>query len=162
MNKELEEILMDYVTYEEYNTLRTIYQENKEELKETKIELQRAKLALRLIVDGEDINEVQLPHYVSLEGTALRLTNDGEDEMYWRDAGGWGTNFKYKKGKLVSDISHIENIHNKELIPITKEQYNAQNSGYVNEKDCPNCQEGLLVEIKGKLFCEDCHIEIKR
>lgn len=27
--------------------------------------------------------------------------------------------------------------------------------------ECPNCIEGLIVKIKDKYFCEDCHIEIK-
>ena len=26
--------------------------------------------------------------------------------------------------------------------------------------ECPNCIEGLIVKIKGRLFCEDCHIEL--
>jgi hypothetical protein len=28
--------------------------------------------------------------------------------------------------------------------------------------ECPYCQEGLVVEIDGKLFCEDCTNEIKK
>jgi hypothetical protein len=30
----------------------------------------------------------------------------------------------------------------------------------INPTDCPNCIEGLVVKIKGKFFCEDCHIEL--
>ena len=29
------------------------------------------------------------------------------------------------------------------------------------EIECPYCKEGLVVEINGKLFCEDCTREIK-
>ena len=28
--------------------------------------------------------------------------------------------------------------------------------------ECPYCIEGLVVEINGKLFCEDCTREIKK
>ena len=28
------------------------------------------------------------------------------------------------------------------------------------EIECPNCKEGLVVEINGKLFCEDCTKEV--
>ena len=46
-------------------------------------------------------------------------------------------------------------------------KYNEQDNrnehigGNLHTIECPNCIEGLIVKIKGKLFCEDCHIELK-
>lgn len=35
------------------------------------------------------------------------------------------------------------------------------NKGTRTDIDCPNCQEGLVVKIKGKYYCEDCNHEIE-
>jgi hypothetical protein len=105
-------------------------------------------------------NKSKLPKYVRLLHTALRL-KDGN--KYYRDGGNWSVNFKYD-GLLMSS-SHIENLDNVELIQITQKEYEDENKGYLyndylNTIECPNCIEGLIVKIKGKYFCEDCHIEL--
>jgi hypothetical protein len=104
------------------------------------------------------INKPNLPKYVRLGHTALRL-KDGKE--YYRDAGNWSVNFKYD-GLLMSS-SHIENLDNVALIQITQNEYEEENKGYLYDDDhyeCPNCVEGLIVKIKGKYFCEDCHVEL--
>lgn len=73
---------------------------------------------------------MELPKYVSLNGTELRL----KDNEYWRDAGLWGVGYKIVDGKLFSCwIEEDAIIHNKELIPITEEEWRKGNGKYINE-----------------------------
>lgn len=87
-------------------------------------------------------SDVKIPDYVSLDGTSMRLRhhkpvgafdNDKEYSEYWRDAGEWGVGFKIKDGKLVSvfPAKDMKYLHEKELIEITKEQYEKDNEGYL-------------------------------
>ena len=71
---------------------------------------------------------------------AMRLLSKEEREgrnmgtrQYWRDAGLWGINYKWKDGKLFTqnpyrDLKHLNNV---ELVEITKEQWRKDNEGYV-------------------------------
>lgn len=72
-----------------------------------------------------------LPKYVSLDGIALRLRSMNH---YYRDAGHWSVGFKWKDGKLYSNhFNKFPNIHNKELLPISKHEWEEDNKGYINQ-----------------------------
>jgi hypothetical protein len=88
------------------------------------------------------------PNYVRIilkdgyESSCLRLVeNDNEfhgypDKYYYRDAGDWGVGFKIVDNKLISDSKilygnqHLQ-LHNKDLIPVTKKEWKKCNKGYV-------------------------------
>lgn len=82
---------------------------------------------------------MELPKYVSLNGTEMRLREkeywrDGlRGKEYWRDAGSWSVNYKIIDGKLLS--WHWRQgqdwLHRVELIPITEKEWRKGNSGYV-------------------------------
>ncbi len=78
------------------------------------------------------------PKYVSLNGCALRLVrNDDENPYelrYYRDAGVWTVSVKENDGKLVS-CSSVHTIDNVILIPITYKVWRKDNAGYLDKED---------------------------
>jgi len=66
-----------------------------------------------------------LPKYVKINGTALRLIND----EYYRDGGAWSVGYKFFKGKLYSD-SNVASVNDKELIECSEEEWRKSNGEY--------------------------------
>lgn len=67
--------------------------------------------------------DTNLPVYVSLNKTALRLLNG----KYVRDSGLWRTDFVERDGCLYSHIPDKSYIHNVKLTPISKRQWEEDN-----------------------------------
>jgi prophage antirepressor-like protein len=82
-------------------------------------------LELSKEIDLPCYNFGNLPKFVKIENTALRLKKD----KYYRDAGCWSVGYKIVNGLLLSQSAH-ENLDNKQLIPITKEDWQKENEGY--------------------------------
>ena len=62
---------------------------------------------------------------------ALRLQANGK--YYYRDAGEWTVEWRYENGKLLSwccGLGHPQ-LHRKELIEISKTEWEENNKGYV-------------------------------
>jgi len=70
----------------------------------------------------------ELPKFVTLNGAALRLTEEG----YYRDAGHWWVGYKNVKGKLMSVNKEHSSIHNVELKPTNKAFWKKNNYGYID------------------------------
>lgn len=88
--------------------------------------------------DHESFNIEELPPYVSMGKTD---TNGGSElrlmgSVYYRDAGIWEVGFYKKNGKLYSIDSYgnMEWLNNQELVPITKEEWEKGNEGYIGGK----------------------------
>ena len=72
------------------------------------------------------------PAFASLDGTAMRLSKNGEN--YWRDAGAWGVQWRIDRNDVIRSVKpDMHCLHDVELVPITREDYLAQNEGYVRE-----------------------------
>ena len=75
--------------------------------------------------------KLNLPPYVRLGGTAMRYNVDSD--QYYRDAGCWSVNYKIVDKKIISDCRYgLDYLSNIELMPITFEEYCAENVGYFN------------------------------
>lgn len=73
-------------------------------------------------------NQISLPMYVSLDGTALR--KDGYS--YYRDAGNWWVKYVLKNDKLYSTDNGLhEQLNNIELILISEEEWFKQNKDHL-------------------------------
>ncbi len=71
---------------------------------------------------------MELPKFVSLEGTALRLVG----KRYYRDGGEWGIEYRVIDGVLLS-WAHgmgIPWLHKKPLTEITEEEWRTDNGHY--------------------------------
>ncbi len=77
-----------------------------------------------------------LPKYVTVGGGPLRLRRvpwNYDKLEYYRDGGNWSVAFKRKKGKLFSIIPYHKHLHNLELIPCSKKEYDDSNGQYAKE-----------------------------
>ena len=70
-----------------------------------------------------------LPKYVKLGHTELRLIENSK--IYYRDAGDWSIMFEEKEGKLFSVGHYYSWLNGVELVPITQEEYEKANLGYL-------------------------------
>jgi hypothetical protein len=71
------------------------------------------------------------PKYVRMGSIALRLENN--EKYYYRDAGDWSVEWRYKEGKLLSwcwGLGHPQ-LHRKELKEISKAEWEEDNKGYI-------------------------------
>lgn len=72
-----------------------------------------------------------LPKFVSLGGTCLRLKADRIDNPeYWRDGGCWGVGVKIVNGRLYSTHSFVSSVDNIEMKPTTEEKWRKCNGHY--------------------------------
>lgn len=90
----------------------------------------------------------KMPHYVSLNGIALRLYNPeqqgffGWNSMlreYYRDAGIWSVDIRIDETSVWSlyklfSISDMPNLHDVELIPISYQVWRKDNEGNIDKK----------------------------
>ena len=71
---------------------------------------------------------MELPKYVKIDRTALRLKGD----KYYRDAGQWSVGYKIIDGKLLS--WHWRHghpwLHRVELVECTEQEWRENNGGY--------------------------------
>jgi hypothetical protein len=74
---------------------------------------------------------INLPQFVSLdnEGSTLRLIKGTNCYEYYVDGGCWSVNFMVVDGKIISK-SHINQLNNKELIPITENEWRNKQGEY--------------------------------
>jgi hypothetical protein len=70
---------------------------------------------------------MELPKFVSLKETTLRLT---KEKTYYRDAGEWGIEFECRDGKIFSVFPEVTNLHNVELKFVTEQEYIEDNGSY--------------------------------
>lgn len=81
------------------------------------------------------------PKYVMLGHTAMRLRTinggfgDEPKSEYYRDGGCWSCEFRYdptlNKWFSVTPFDGMDHIHDKELVPCTKEKWKEDNAGYI-------------------------------
>jgi hypothetical protein len=84
---------------------------------------------IRRIIEQEvDKQEwgIELPKYVMLNHTALRLTDKG---TYHRDAGKWDVEYRVEGDKVYS-VSPVSSVDGVELTPTTKDEWHKQNKDY--------------------------------
>jgi hypothetical protein len=121
------------------------YTEERRETEERFAEIRVGKRALFALVDKfvpKKKYKKTYPKYVSLDGTALRLRERNNDNIYYRPAGCWAITFKRSRGVLVATGFHVEScyghvfpedatVKGKVLQPISKEVFDQDNKGYV-------------------------------
>lgn len=71
--------------------------------------------------------EKELPVYVSLHGIELKLFRG----VYHRVAGLWDVDYKWVLDELFSVCPDHKYLDNVKLMPITKEQWEEGNRGYI-------------------------------
>lgn len=82
----------------------------------------------------EYITKDNLPKFIRL-GSCMRLiTNKTRPQEYWRDGGCWGIGFYIKDGKLYSK-HHMDHLNNKEMVPVTEEEWRKCNGDYAPRTD---------------------------
>lgn len=69
------------------------------------------------------------PRYIRIEGIEMQYNQ--KDGLYFRDAGIWSLNYKYYNGILVADCPDIPWLDNKELVEISRDEWEKGNKGYV-------------------------------
>lgn len=112
------------------------------------------RITIKIYKNAQEAHDRDVPKYVRMSnnpkkdrGTEMRLRysddilSDGQVLEYWRDAGLWGINFRWEqrglfKRVLVTDASIYDNEMAKRLdgvllTPISKEQYEKGNDGYL-------------------------------
>lgn len=80
--------------------------------------------------------ECVFPKYVWMKSTALALLSvKGDKAEYYRDAGHWSVKVRMQDGKIVAcgNKGHLEHANRKDLVECTKDEWLADNSGYVND-----------------------------
>lgn len=85
----------------------------------------------------------KLPHFVWFGKSgccAMRLEwRDEKTQGYWRDGGGWGTNFTLKEDGALLSSGHSRKefgyLNNKLLIPCSEKEWRKSNSGYAPSKE---------------------------
>jgi len=78
---------------------------------------------------NQTISLDNLPKYVRLRNSCLRLTESEGRAGYWRDGGAWGCGFRIENGKLYC-TSNMDHLNGSELIPISKEEWKTCNGEY--------------------------------
>jgi hypothetical protein len=83
----------------------------------------------RYLKENDNPSLKLLPKYIILVNTEMRYRAKKND--YYRDAGQWHINYKFKNDKLVADCPELSWLHEQELIPISKENWKKGNKGYL-------------------------------
>ena len=78
-----------------------------------------------------NLKKNQFPEFANINGTAVRHVGNG---VYFRDAGNWKLDSGYANGKLTAKCPDMPWIHENELIEITRDEWEADNEGYVNNR----------------------------
>jgi len=68
------------------------------------------------------------PTYIRLAQTTMRHTGDG---VYWRDAGNWEAKTDFIKGKHIVVDEGLASLNNREVFPITHEEWVEDQKGYL-------------------------------
>lgn len=87
---------------------------------------------IRRIIEQEvDKQEwgLELPKYVMMGNTALRLTDRG---TYHRDAGKWDVEYRVEDDKIYS-VSPVKSVDGRELTTTTKDEWYEQNKDYYTD-----------------------------
>jgi len=89
------------------------------------------------------------PKYVKLiarkglHSSALRY--QPEEKNYYRDAGAWSVDYKYKKDGLYSVSAQSSAAHDCRLVTITKAEWQKDNEGYVWNLELWNVLEDFVL-----------------
>lgn len=87
---------------------------------------------------------IELPLFVVISNTYLRLIKRESGYYYYRDGGNWDCDIEVRDGKLCADLEGASLIDGKEIIKTTKAKWKKDNGHYVSDlsnERINNCKE---------------------